>query len=177
MVDSKNDLLVKMNSSTLKALNVIANSQGITVKELCPILDCVNSTVNNLLSELCDLNCLVRERQGKYGSYLYYLHPSIDPDIIKWALEKPAQTSTDISDQDYTTLESSVKDDSMEVDTSACESVNTERSRGVENLDWASVFSDLKTRMEKVIVEQQKLCQELNQLEFMINRFDSDCTN
>ena len=106
-----------------------------------------------------------------------YLHPSIDPDIIKWALEKPAQTSTDISDQDYTTLESSVKDDSMEVDTSACESVNTERSRGVENLDWASVFSDLKTRMEKVIVEQQKLCQELNQLEFMINRFDSDCTN
>lgn len=161
MVDSKNDLLVKMNSSTLKALNVIANSQGITVKELCPILDCVNSTVNNLLSELCDLNCLVRERQGKYGSYLYYLHPSIDPDIIKWALEKPAQTSTDISDKDYTTLESSVKDDSMEV----------------ENLDWASVFSDLKKRMEKVIVEQQKLCQELNQLEFMINRFDSDCTN
>lgn len=161
MFDSKNDLLVKMNSSTLKALNVIANSQGITVKELCPILDCVNSTVNNLLSELCDLNCLVRERQGKYGSYLYYLHPSIDPDIIKWALEKPAQTSTDISDQDYTTLESSVKDDSMEV----------------ENLDWASVFSDLKTRMEKVIVEQQKLCQELNQLEFMINRLDSDCTN
>lgn len=161
MVDSKNDLLVKMNSSTLKALNVIANSQGITVKELCPILDCVNSTVNNLLSELCDLNCLVRERQGKYGSYLYYLHPSIDPDIIKWALEKPAQTSTDISDQDYTTLESSVKDDSMEV----------------ENLDWASVFSDLKKRMEKVIVEQQKLCQELNQLEFMINRLDSDCTN
>ena len=67
MFDSKNDLLVKMNSSTLKALNVIANSQGITVKELCPILDCVNSTVNNLLSELCDLNCLVRERQGKYG--------------------------------------------------------------------------------------------------------------
>lgn len=161
MFDSKNDLLVKMNSSTLKALNVIANSQGITVKELCPILDCVNSTVNNLLSELCDLNCLVRERQGKYGSYLYYLHPSIDPDIIKWALEKPAQTSTDISDQDYTTLESSVKDDSMEV----------------ENLDWASVFSDLKKRMEKVIVEQQKLCQEFNQLEFMINRLDSDCTN
>lgn len=161
MVDSKNDLLVKMNSSTLKALNVIANSQGITVKELCPILDCVNSTVNNLLSELCDLNCLVRERQGKYGSYLYYLHPSIDPDIIKWALEKPAQTSTDISDKDYTTLESSVKDDSMEV----------------ENLDWASVFSDLKKRMEKVIVEQQKLCQEFNQLEFMINRLDSDCTN
>lgn len=161
MVDSKNDLLVKMNSSTLKALNVIANSQGITVKELCPILDCVNSTVNNLLSELCDLNCLVRERQGKYGSYLYYLHPSIDPDIIKWALEKPAQTSTDISDKDYTTLESSVKDDSMEV----------------ENLDWASVFSDLKKRMEKVIVEQQKLCQEFNQLEFMINRLDSDYTN
>jgi hypothetical protein len=77
-----------LGTQELKVLELIGkNSQGVTVKEISRLLQCVNSTANNLLIQLCDLNFLVRGREGRYGSYLYFLHPTFNLGLIQWALE------------------------------------------------------------------------------------------
>lgn len=84
----KQQILSQLGKQELKVLELIGkNTQGVTVKEISRLLQCVNSTANNLLMQLCDLNFLVRDREGRYGSYLYFLHPSFNLGLIQWALE------------------------------------------------------------------------------------------
>ena len=56
------------------------------VKDVRLILQSNNSTTNNLLYHLWDLNFLVRQNDGPNGSYLYYLPPWMNVEIIQLAL-------------------------------------------------------------------------------------------
>jgi len=63
----KQQILSQLGKQELKVLELIGkNTQGVTVKEISRLLQCVNSTANNLLMQLCDLNFLVRDREGRY---------------------------------------------------------------------------------------------------------------
>jgi predicted transcriptional regulator len=163
MTNSKRQLLKKMNPPALKALEVIAqNPQGITVKELIPILQSVNSTVHNLLGELCEFNFLVRVREGKNGSYLYYLHPSVDPELIQGALETSSGKKMSVF--------SSLANDGLG-DSILPSSTKTDLSE-VNEFDQSLNVSALKKMVEEAIGEQERAFEKFKKIEKVLNQFD-----
>lgn len=96
---AKQQILAQMSPQELRVLDYIRqNPQGVMVKEISGLLQCVKSTANSLLSQLCEFNFLVRDREGRYGSYLYFLHPSLRLIEWEWALgDKIGKGITDYS--------------------------------------------------------------------------------
>lgn len=167
MTNSKRQLLKQMNPPALKALEVIAqNPQGITIKELTPILQCVNSTVHNLLGELCDFNFLVRVREGKNGSYLYYLHPSIDSELIQWALETSSGKKMSV----FNSFANDASGNSI-----LLSSTKRESSK-VNEFDQSLNVSDLKKMLEDAIGEQERAFEKFKKLEKVLNQLDDEKT-
>lgn len=163
MTNSKSQLLKNMSRTALKALEVIAqNPQGVTVKELMPILHFVHSTVYNLLNELCALDLLVRSRNGDYGSYLYYLHPSVDPVLIQWALGTSAGNTGIVFNSPVDDVsENSIQPSSTEADLSE-----------VNQSDQSINVGDLKKMLEEAIGEQERAFEKFKKVEKVLNQLD-----
>ena len=111
----KYKLLNELSNCELKVLEFIGiRGDGATVKDVRLVTQSNNSTTNTLLNNLCDLNFLVRQNEGPNGSYLYFLPPWMNLNVVKLALierqngngsHKFKPESSNLDDESYASVD------------------------------------------------------------------------